>query len=520
MFKSFAARLSMVFFLLCASVLSVLFAFLYFKAVHVRETALRDYIGNMTEVSARLIPGEEVQAVPLTQGCEKLPETQRVIRKLQSIKAVNKAVFDVYLMVWDDDPAFLRFVTNADRDRTPVGCGERYDISQDPEIVKGFRETFVNLDSYSDKWGTWISGCAPVRTASGEVVALLGMDVAQETVEHLRSVFWKRFLLTLALCLGASLVLGFVGSLAVTAPIRRVVSGMEKVAGGNLDYQLERFSQTEFDRIASIFNKMIAALKQIMREREVAAREHERVRRELEIAGEIQGSIFPAHPPQVDGLEIEAKSVPAKEVGGDYFDFFKIKDHGRMGVMIADAAGKGLPGTLYMTRSRSVFQVISSEEQEPGKTLSRSNEHIAADASSRKGMFITALYLLYDKRTKKMTYSNAGHYHPLWFKNREKTFGVLTAGGVPVGISPAQNYPQETVQLASNDFLVLYTDGLIEARNEKGEMFGIGRLTALISENPDLSARRLFVTIEKALYNFIGNAPPFDDMTFIVIRVL
>ncbi len=520
MFKSFAARLSLVFLLCSSIVLAVLFTFFYLRATQLREDGFKKYMGNLIEVSASLIAGEEVRAIPLTDGCERLSSTQNLIRKLQTIRAVNKDIFDIYLMVRDASPDSLRFVTNADRERTPVGCGERYTIATDPGIERGFHETYVSLKVYTDQWGSWISAYAPVKTASGEVVALLGMDIAQRTVAHLQSVFLNRFFMAMGVCILFSLGLGLLSSIWLTAPIRRVVKGMETVAGGDLDHKLERFSQTEFDRMAAIFNQMTDSLKRLIHEREVSAREHERVRRELEIATEIQQSIFPLHPPQVEGLEIEAKSVPAKEVGGDYFDFFPSTGEDKMGFIIADAAGKGLPGTLYMTRSRSVFKVISSQEVEPGETLSRSNDHIAADSSSRKGMFITALYLLYDKRTKQMTYSNAGHYRPLWYQSNTKTFGALTAGGSPVGITSRQEYPQETVQLASNDLMILYTDGVIEAKAENGEMFGIERLTKLIADNCTLHAHDLFTAIEAALQKFIGQAPPFDDMTFIVIRVL
>ncbi len=520
MFKSFAVRLSLVFLLCSVLLLGGLFAFFYDRATRLREDGFRKYMGNLTEASAGLIAGEEVRAIPLREGCEQLPATKALIRKLQAVRAVNNAIFDVYLMVPDTGAGSLRFVTNADRDRTPVGCGERYETANDPEIARGLRETYVSLDVHADKWGSWISAYAPLRTVSGEIVGLLGMDIARETVAHLRSVFLNRFLMAMGVCVLFSFGLGLLSSIWLTAPIRRVVQGMETIAGGDLGYKLGRFSQTEFDRMAVIFNQMTDALKRMIREKEESAREHERVRRELEIATEIQQSIFPAHPPPVEGLEIEAKSVPAKEVGGDYFDFFPVTDNDKMGFIIADAAGKGLPGTLYMTRSRSVFQVISSQEKEPGATLSRSNDHIAADPSSRKGMFITALYVLYDKRTKRMTYSNAGHYRPLWFQNKTRTFGTLASGGSPVGIMSGQEYPQETVQLASNDLIVMYTDGVIEAKAESGEMFGIDRLTKLIEENSSLSAHDLFVAIEAALQRFIGKAPPFDDTTFIVIRVL
>lgn len=520
MFKSFAARLSIVFFSLSALVLIILFSFFYFRATQIRDQAFEKYIGNLTELSARMIRGEEVQAVPLTEGCEKLPQTQALIQKLQAFQSIDSNFFDAYLMVRDEDPAFLRFVTNADRERTPVGCGERYSVKDDPEILRGFEAPFVSLSVFTDKWGSWVGAYAPVKTVSGEVVALLGMDVAQETLKHIQSSFLERFIVAIVVCLIFSLGLGLLSSIWLVKPIRRVVKSMEIVAGGNLDHKLEHFSQTEFNRIAGIFNKMTGSLKRMMYELEINVRLNARVKRELEIATEIQQAIFPAFPPKVEGLEIEAKSVPAEEVGGDYFDFLPVGNKGKMGFMIADAAGKGLPGTLYMTRSRSIFQVISSQQKEPGETLSRSNDYIAADASSRKGMFITALYVLYDNEKKQMTYSNAGHYHPLWFKSAEKAFARLTSGGVPVGIASEQEYPQETIQLSSNDLVIMYTDGLIEAKKTNGEMFGIDRLKRVVEQNSALSAHDLFEKIEASVHEFIEKAPAFDDMTLIVIRVL
>lgn len=484
-----------------------------------RDETLTKYMGNLTEISARLISGEEVQAIAISKGCEQLPVTQVLIKKLQDIQTVNPTIFDVYLMIPDPDPRFLRFITNADRIRTPVGCGERYDTKADPKMLEGFLKTTVDLAVHEDKWGSWISAYSPVKTGSGKVVAILGMDIAQKTIVHIQRTFLWRFIAAMTGCLIVALVLGFFSSLWLTRPVRHVVKGMEMVANGNLDHKLERFSQTEFDRIAVIFNKMTESLRRMMIELETTVRENERVKREFEIATEIQKAIFPEHPPEVEGLEIEAKSVPAKEVGGDYFDFLPVASKGKMGFIIADAAGKGLPGTLYMTRSRSVFKVVSSEEEQAGETLSRSNAYIASDTSSRKGMFITVLYLLYDKEKKQMTYSNAGHYFPLWYQNAQKDFTNLKTGGVPVGISSEQQYPEEMIQLSSDDLLVLYTDGVIEARAENGEMFGVDRLKQLIRQNSSLNAHDLFKKIETALAEFTVHAPPFDDMTLIVIRV-
>lgn len=519
MFKSFAARLSIVFFLSSSLVLVGIFTFFYFKATKLRDDAFKQYLENLTQVSANLIPGEDVRASPLAAGCEKSPITQALIKKLRSIRAVDRDIFDTYIMVRDPDPDRVRFVTNADRERTPVGCGEGYDISNMPEIRKGFLKSYTDLKPQTDRWGTWVSSFAPIKTRAGETVGIIGFDIAQQTVIEIRREFFSLFLISIGGCLVFSFTVGLLSSFWLTRPIRRVVKGMETVGGGDLEHKLERFHETEFDRMSGIFNEMTGSLKGMMRELAETVRENERVRRELEIATEIQQSIFPEHPPEVRGLEIEAKSVPAKEVGGDYYDFISVPSRDQVGLIIADASGKGLPGTLYMTRSRSVFRVISSEEVHPGKILSRSNSYIAADASSGKGMFITVLYLLFDEKKKQMTCASAGHYPPLWFKAKEKAFVEITAGGVPVGILPEQTYREETIQLAPNDLLVMYTDGVTEARAENGSMFGVERIKRLVEQNSALSAKELFLKIQDGIKEFIGQAPPFDDMTLIVIRV-
>jgi len=519
MFRSFAARLSIVFFLSSAIVLAGIFTFFYFKATKLRDDAFKQYLENLTEISANLITGEDVQSISPKKDCENFPETLALIKKLRSIRAVDKDIFDTYIMVADPDPGYVRFVTNADRERTPVGCGERYDIHDAPEIREGFQRSYADLKATTDRWGTWVSAFAPVRTRSGETVGIIGIDIAQQTVFEIRQEFSNLFLISMAACLGFSLIVGLLSSIWLTRPIRRVVRGMETVGGGDLEHKLEHFSETEFERMSGIFNKMTVSLRRIMLELAETVRENERVRRELEIATEIQRSIFPEHPPEVEGLEIEAKSVPAKEVGGDYYDFLSVPSRDQIGFIIADASGKGLPGTLYMTRSRSVFRVISSEASRPGETLGRSNHYIAADASSGKGMFITVLYLLYDAKKKQMTCANAGHYPPLWFKAREKVFVEISANGVPVGILPEQTYPEETIQLASQDLLVMYTDGVIEAKADHGEMFGIERLKRLVERNHSLGAHDLFMKIQDGIKEFIGQAPPFDDLTLIVIRV-
>ncbi|HQB12226.1 MAG TPA: SpoIIE family protein phosphatase [Candidatus Omnitrophota bacterium] len=521
MFKSFSARISVIFFLTSALVLGAVFFFFYFRAAKLRDDAFQKHFENFIEVSANFISGEEVLEIPLEEGCDKLPQGGNLIRKLRSIRAVDPDIFDVYVMVRGPDRSTLRFVTNADRERTPVACGEPYDVRNEPRMRDGFLDAVANMIPSTDKWGTWVSAYAPIRKRTGETVAMIGVDIAQQRIMEIRAEFFNLFLLSIGACLFFSLAIGLLSSFWLTRPMRQVIQGMERVRSGDLNHSLGHFSQIEFEKIANIFNQMTGSLRHMIRELEISTRENERVRHEIEVATEIQQSIFPENPPEIEGLEIAASSAPAKAVGGDYFDFFPVGTDAatRTGFVIADAAGKGIPGTLYMTRSRSVFRVVSSQGNAPGETLSRSNSYIASDSSSKQGMFITVLYMIYDSQEKQMIYSNAGHYNPLWFKSGEKKFIPLKSGGIPVGILPGQEFPEETLQLDSGDILVMYTDGVIEAKAEDGQMFGLERLTRIIEQNSSLGAHEIFEKIQAEIRDFIGKALPFDDMTLMVLRV-
>ncbi len=521
MFKSFAARVSIIFFLTSALVLGVVFSFFYFRASKLRDDAFQKHLENFVEVSANFISGEDVLEIPLEEGCDKIPQGRDLIKKLKNIRAVDPDIFDVYVMVRGSDRSTLRFVTNADRERTPVACGELYDIRNEPHMRDGFWDPVANMTPNTDKWGTWVSAYAPIRKRTGETIGMVGVDIAQQKIMEIRAEFFNLFLLSMGACLAFSLTIGLLSSFWLTRPVRQVIKGMERIRNGDLQHSLGHFSQTEFEKIANIFNQMTGSLRRMIRDLEISTRENERVRHEIEVATEIQQSIFPENPPEVEGLEIAASSVPAKEVGGDYFDFLPVGANAatRTGFVIADAAGKGIPGTLYMTRSRSVFRVVSSQGNAPGETLSRSNSYIASDSSSKQGMFITVLYMIYDPQEKQMIYSNAGHYNPLWFKSNEKKFISLKSGGIPVGILPGQQFPEETLQLDSGDILVMYTDGVIEARAEDGRMFGLERLTRIIEQNSLLGAHEIFERIQAAIKVFIGKALPFDDMTLMVLRV-
>ena len=228
-------------------------------------------------------------------------------------------------------------------------------------------------------------------------------------------------------------------------------------------------------------------------ERDTLLREMERKNTELAIAAEIQKSFLPDTITQIEGYDIAATSVMAKEVGGDFFDVIPLEivtlDPGKLGIMIADVSGKGIPAALFMALSRIVVRVNAIwYASKPAAAIRDANTIIAND--SKSGMFVTLFYGLLDSTNRTFTYVNAGHNPPLHFRASDGTLSELEATGIAMGVLNDAKYTQDTIQMAPGDLLILYTDGITEAENAQLEMFDVERLKKVIHESPDITVKR------------------------------
>ena len=167
-----------------------------------------------------------------------------------------------------------------------------------------------------------------------------------------------------------------------------------------------------------------------------------------------------------------------------------------------------------------MFRVVSKETTSPAQLLKQMNDHVAAEATQPDGMFITYVYGVYDGAAGTLTYSNAGHFPPLCYRKRTGVFEPLESSGLPIGIMPGQDYAEETVRFESGDVLVMYTDGVIEASDKSGEMFGLERLKELVSAHAAETAAATAARISDAVNGFAGTEPQHDDMTLIVIKAV
>jgi PAS domain S-box-containing protein len=241
---------------------------------------------------------------------------------------------------------------------------------------------------------------------------------------------------------------------------------------------------------------------------------------ELQIAAEIQRSFMPEEIPRISGFDISARTVMAKEVGGDFFDVIPFEiialDKGMLGLLVADVSGKGVPAALFMALSRIVVRVNALWHRDPAKAIFDANNIITAD--SKSGMFVTLFFGTLREEDRSLTYVNAGHNPPVVYRSRDGALEELMPTGIVLGAVENREFFSRTITIGPGDVVVMYTDGVTEAINAREELFGEERLGAIIRNNAHRSSREILDQILHGVQEFTGDMPQFDDITLLVIR--
>jgi predicted ester cyclase len=244
-------------------------------------------------------------------------------------------------------------------------------------------------------------------------------------------------------------------------------------------------------------------------------RERERIEQELIVARDIQHTSLPKEVPQLEGWQITPYYQPAREVGGDFYDFHLLSE-GRLGLVVGDATGKGVPAALVMSTTLGMLQLAARalDFPSPGEVLKQVNETLLARIPSN--MFVTCFYAILEPESGRLSYANAGHDLPyLWHSGECEE---LRARGMPLGLMPGMGYEEKETVLQGGDSALLYTDGLVEAHDPKGEMFGFPRLQALVSELAEEESSLGEALLEE-LYSFVGEGwEQEDDITLLTLR--
>ena len=300
-------------------------------------------------------------------------------------------------------------------------------------------------------------------------------------------------------------------------PFQKILEGVHAMSMGDFNTKIEVESQDEFGQLASIFNDMTGKIQ----ESQKGLMEQERIEKEMQVAQEIQHTLLPAQFPQIEGYEIGATYRAAKEVGGDYYDFFWV-DPTTMGIVVADVSGKGVPGSMVMTMIRTAMRLEARENRSASDVLSKVNQHVTADM--KKGMFVTMFYIILDSRNRSINFASAGHNPMILYRGKTKEVYFLKPKGFPVGIDLPEddmftkNLALQRVSLEKNDMLVIYTDGITEAMDPESNQFGEDRLIRVIKENSHLTPAEFVEKLNEAIAQFTRGAEQHDDITVVAIK--
>jgi serine phosphatase RsbU (regulator of sigma subunit) len=310
----------------------------------------------------------------------------------------------------------------------------------------------------------------------------------------------------------------WIGTL-ITNPITHLMADMNQVSGGNLDHKTVARSRDEVGLLAQTFGRMTEALRAAHdQEIQSKALEHD-----LAIASEIQSNLVPKRMLKVPGYDISAYYRPSKEVGGDYYDFIQIDDDNE-GVIVADVSGKGVPGSLVMTMARAFIRMEAerSRNTSPADTLMKANRMLAQDI--KKGMFVTALYCILNKRTNELRVASAGHNPLVVWRAATNQVELVNPNGIALGFDKGPVFERtvkdEKIVLGHGDRIVAFTDGTVEAMNAQNQEFGDERFYTLIRDLAQRDSNQMLNLVVKALDEHKGHAPQSDDITIVTLRFL
>ena len=319
-----------------------------------------------------------------------------------------------------------------------------------------------------------------------------------------------------------ALVMGLALAKSITGSVHALFMGTQRVRQGDFSHRIAVKTRDQLGMLAESFNSMTSSIEDLLQE----AAEKKRLEEELRIAREIQMSLLPTAPVTTPGLVVTAFSLPAREVGGDYYDFVQLGPR-RLAILVADVSGKGTSAAFYMAELKGLILSLSRIYQSPKQLLIEVNRIISANIDPR--IFITMTYAVLDLEAGTFTYARAGHT-PLMYvpagRPGQREAQVLISGGLMLGLQLegiekkfADLLEECSLPVAGGDLLVLFTDGITEAMNERGELFGESRLSRLLEEHGHLPSEELRERIIRDVEAFVGPADQHDDMTMVVLKI-
>ncbi len=404
---------------------------------------------------------------------------------------------------------------------THIGVNEAY-VEDVKNIVDHGGSAMGYMYTYVSESGAHATAGLPVSDSSGEVVAILGVEVPMTILDEARMayVYHVMIVTVVVLVLFLAVYLLFLNR-SLIRPVEKITSEAKRFADTNVkstDALAEIHQRDEIGILASSITKMEEDVENYIQNLTAVTAEKERISTELSVATQIQAdmlpSIFPPFPNRTE-FEIYASMRPAKEVGGDFYDFF-LTDEDHLGIVIADVSGKGVPAALFMVIAKTLIKNHAQNGETPAEIFTSVNDQLCEN--NKEGMFVTAWMGILELSSGKLTYVNAGHNPPLRktedgrFEYFKSPAGFVLAGleGIP--------YKQHEEHLNQGDMLYLYTDGVTEAADVSGRLYGEDRLQNTLNANVELAPEELILEVQKDISVFVGEADQSDDITMLCLE--
>ena len=508
--------------LITAVILIPAIAYLYRRQM---ENVYADKAFNQAAIAAQLIDGDSIRRYRETG--EKDAYYEEVRQMLLAMKKTEG--FDYFYVVIPEDAQYYIWDAGEEGEEGICDLGDIEEFYGGGDIVMkdAFRADADRtiLITNSKVYGYLASAYVAILDSNGQPVALSSVDISMDMINHQIRYF---VLIVLAIILGVLFLCQYVYYAymrnKLVRPLRKLHQAVSDLVSQNMDhlddFHVDIHTQDEIEAIADAFGVMTKELDGYIKHLEDVTKEKERIGAELSLATKIQAdmlpNIFPAFPERKE-FDIHASMTPAKEVGGDFYDFFLLDDD-HLGLVIADVSGKGVPAALFMMMSKILVSNYATMGGSPAAVLEAVNAQICKN--NEEEMFVTVWFGILTISTGKVVAANAGHEYPI-LKGADGKFELFKdKHGFVVGGMEGLKYKDYEFTLDKGGTLFVYTDGVAEATNLQEELFGTERMLEALNEDPDASPKQLLQNMQNAIDRFVGEATQFDDLTMLAIKML
>lgn len=452
----------------------------------------------------------------------------RMLQILYELKDSHNALY-LYVQAVSADGAV--YIIDADSGDTVCDLGVTFPLE---EVNFQYLDSLENgLPAFitNSKYGWLCSAGAPIFNSQMQVVSLAFVDISMNQVMADRHRFLM--LVCIALTITAAIATTFIILMinrTIVSPINSLSSAASKFisdkSNGSMEIdtesaisKLEIHTGDEIEKLTYAIKTMEKDINTYIKNLTLVTAEKERIGTELNVAKQIQAfvlpCIFPAFPGRKE-FDIYATMQPAKEVGGDFYDFFLV-DHDHLAIVIADVSGKGVPSALFMVISKSLIKNQAQAGYAPAEVFSTVNNQLCEN--NYAGMLITAWIGILEVSSGKLTYANAGHNLPLIKKNNTCYEYLKTPAGFTLAGMKNMKFRQFEIQMEPGDMLYLYTDGVMKATNSNNDSYGEERLLFTLNKNINAAPGELLIEVREAIGNFIKEAPQLEDITMLALQI-